>query len=247
MLERNKSVLNTYMDIVEEDYDVAITFDDGSEEKTIRPKWLRVYYMETALKEEKPIKATPEPEVNVALGGVVSQLSQFAALAERFNPSVMATIKVVKGTIKTNHTYCRLRFLVVNQGRTPIDDYKISFRFDNQDVRFVYDNVEKKMTIPNITCNVLRNTTLENGQCVNMRGKSIIPEDHVNSDEFFVHLPYDAEEIIINWRLISRHYSDGGRLKLVVEKEYKDDVVYDKEKAGQTDLRDYIEVEDVTD
>lgn len=246
MLERNKSVLNTYMDIVADDYAVAVTFDDGSEEKTIRPKWSRVYYMEPAPKEEKPIEAAPKPDVNVAFGGVVSQLQHIAELAERFNPPVMATVRFVKGTIKTNHTYCHLRFLVVNQGRTPIDDYKIIFHFDNQDVRFVYDNVEKKMTFPEISYNVMRDTTLENGQGVTMYGKSIIPGDDVVSDDFYVHLPYETDEVNIYWRLLSRHFSEEGKLRLLVEKDYEDELEYDKDKAGKTFIRDYIEEVDVT-
>lgn len=246
MLERNKLVLNTYMDIVADDYAVTITFDDGRDEKVIRPKWSRVYYMEPTPKEE-PVEAAPKPNYNVLFGGVVSQLQHIAELADTFNRPVMATAKIVKGTMKTNHTYCHLRFMVVNQGRTPIDDYKIIFHFNNQDVRFVYDNVEKKMSFPEINYNLMRDITLENGHGVTMYGKSIIPGDYVMSDDFYIHLPNDTEEVNIYWRLLSRHYSEEGKLRLMVEKEYKEEVEYDKNKAGKTFVRDYIEIEDITD
>lgn len=247
MLERNKSVLNTYMDIVADDYAVVITFNDGSEELMIRPKWSMVYYMEPGPKEEKSIDVAPKHDVNEVYGGLVSQMQHFAAFAERFNSPVMATARLVKGTIKTNHTYCHLRFLVVNKGRTPIDDYKIIFHFDNPGVRFVYDNVEKEMTFPKINYNVMRDTVLENGQGITMYGKSIIPGDDVMSDDFCVHLPYEAEEVNIRWRLLSRHFSDEGKLKLVIEKEFEEEVEYDKEKAGKTFVRDYIEVVEIID
>ena len=246
MLERNKLVLNTYMDIVADDYAVTITFDDGRDEKVIRPKWSRVYYMEPIPKEE-PVEAAPKPNYNVLFGGVVSQLQHIAELADTFNRPVMATAKIVKGTMKTNHTYCHLRFMVVNQGRTPIDDYKIIFHFNNQDVRFVYDNVEKKMSFPEINYNLMRDITLENGHGVPMYGKSIIPGDYVMSDDFYIHLPNETEEVNIYWRLLSRHYSEEGKLRLMVEKEYKEEVEYDKNKAGKTFVRDYIEIEDITD
>ena len=246
MLERNKLVLNTYMDIVADDYAVTITFDDGRDEKVIRPKWSRVYYMEPTPKEE-PVEAAPKPNYNVLFGGVVSQLQHIAELADTFNRPVMATAKIVKGTMKTNHTYCHLRFMVVNQGRTPIDDYKIIFHFNNQDVRFVYDNVEKKMSFPELNYNLMRDTTLEDGQGVTMYGKSIIPGDDVMSDDFYIHLPNEAEEVNIYWRLLSRHYSKEGKLRLMVEKEYEEEVEYDKNKAGKTFVRDYIEIEDITD
>ena len=246
MLERNKLVLNTYMDIVADDYAVTITFDDGRDEKVIRPKWSRVYYMEPTPKEE-PVEAAPKPNYNVLFGGVVSQLQHIAELADTFNRPVMATAKIVKGTMKTNHTYCHLRFMVVNQGRTPIDDYKIIFHFNNQDVRFVYDNVEKQMSFPEINYNLMRDITLEDGQGVTMYGKSIIPGDYVMSDDFYIHLPNETEEVNIYWRLLSRHYSEEGKLRLMVEKEYKEEVEYDKNKAGRTFVRDYIEIEDITD
>ena len=246
MLERNKLVLNTYMDFVADDYAVTITFDDGRDEKVIRPKWSRVYYMEPTPKEE-PVEAAPKPNYNVSFGGLVSQLQHIAELADTFNRPVMATAKIVKGTIKTNHTYCHLRFMVVNQGRTPIDDYKIIFHFNNQDVRFVYDNVEKQMSFPEINYNLMRDITLENGQGVTMYGKSIIPGDYVMSDDFYILLPNETEEVNIYWRLLSRHYSEEGKLRLMVEKEYKEEVEYDKNKAGKTFVRDYIEIEDITD
>ena len=246
MLERNKLVLNTYMDFVADDYAVSITFDDGRDEKVIRPKWSRVYYMEPTPKEE-PVEAAPKPNYNVLFGGLVSQLQHIAELADTFNRPVMATTKIVKGTMKTNHTYCHLRFMVVNQGRTPIDDYKIIFHFNNQDVRFVYDNVEKQMSFPEINYNLMRDITLENGQGVTMYGKSIIPGDYVMSDDFYIHLPNETEEVNIYWRLLSRHYSEEGKLRLMVEKEYKEEVEYDKNKAGKTFVRDYIEIEDITD
>lgn len=246
MLERNKLVLNTYMDIIADDYAVTITFDDGRDEKVIRPKWSRVYYMEPTPKEE-PVEAAPKPNYNVLFGGVVSQLQHIAELADTFNRPVMATAKIVKGTMKTNHTYCHLRFMVVNQGRTPIDDYKIIFHFNNQDVRFVYDNVDKKISFPEINYNLMRDITLENGHGVTMYGKSIIPGDYVMSDDFYIHLPNETEEVNIYWRLLSRHYSEEGKLRLMVEKEYKEEVEYDKNKAGKTFVRDYIEIEDITD
>lgn len=246
MLERNKLVLNTYMDFVADDYAVTITFDDGHDEKVIRPKWSRVYYMEPAPKEE-PVEAAPMPNYNASFGGLVSQLQHIAELADTFNRPVMATAKIVKGTIKTNHTYCHLRFMVVNQGRTPIDDYKIIFHFNNQDVRFVYDNVEKQMSFPEINYNLMRDITLDNGQGVTMYGKSIIPGDYVMSDDFYIHLPNETEDVNIYWRLLSRHYSEEGKLRLMVEKEYEEEVEYDKNKAGNTFVRDYIEIEDITD
>lgn len=52
LLELNKPVLHTYLDIVAEDYAVAITFEDGNLEKIVHPQYARIYYMEPAPKVE---------------------------------------------------------------------------------------------------------------------------------------------------------------------------------------------------
>lgn len=248
MLEMNKPVLNTYLDIVAEDFAVAVTFDDGCEEKTIRPQYTRTYYMEPAHKREAPkIENKNDIPLGVAVGGWADQLKRISELAERFNPPVLADIKVVRGTIKTNRAYCPLKFLVVNQGRSPIDDYKLFFKFDNENVKFVKDNVEKKMQFPEISFIGASNIYLEEGMGITMYGTSIIPGDNSSSDDFFVHLPYDVQEVEITWKLLSRYFSSEGKLKVVVEKEWMEDVKYDKEKAGETYIGDYIEVEEIVD
>lgn len=243
LLELNKPVLNAYLDIVAEDYAVDIAFDNGNEEKTIRPKYSRILYMEPTPKVEAPKDVKQKSEYNNAL----SPFQSIAAIAESFTPPVMATVKIVRGHIKTNYSYCPLKIQVVNQGRTPVDDYKIIFHFDNEGVKFIRNNVEKKMTFPDISFNGIPNVSLENGFGVTMYGNSIIPGDEAISDDFYVRVPYDVPEVIISWKLLSRHFSTEGKLKLIVEKEFVEEVGYDKDKAGNTYIRDYIEVEDITD
>lgn len=249
LLELNKPVLHTYLDIVAEDYAVAITFEDGNLEKIVHPQYARIYYKEPAPKVEP--KKTVKQE-NIALGTALSswsaQLKSIAAMAERFNPPVVAQAKIIRGTIKTNLSYCPLKFLVVNQGKSPIDDYKIVFHFENENVRFIKDNVEKKKSFPDlISFTGIRNVSLENGSGVTMYGKSIIPGDDASSDDFFVRLPYDVADVTVKWKLLSRQYSCEGTLKMSSDRGFVDMVKYDKEKAGKTYISDYIKEEDITD
>lgn len=249
LLELNKPVLHTYLDIVAEDYAVAITFEDGNLEKIVHPQYARIYYMEPAPKVE-PKKTVKQENIalGTALGSWSAQLKSIAAMAERFNPPVVAQAKIIRGTIKTNHSYCPLKFLVVNQGKSPIDDYKIVFHFENENVRFIKDNVEKKTSFPDlISFTGIRNVSLENGSGVTMYGNSIIPGDDASSDDFFVRLPYDVADVTVKWKLLSRQYSCEGTLKMSSDRGFVDMVKYDKEKAGKTYISDYIEEEDITD
>ncbi len=248
MLERNKSVLNTYLDIVAEDFAVAVTFADGNEEISIHPQFSKVYYTEPAPpKKQHKIIDTKVDSLNVTAGDFWGRLQELSALTDRFNSPVIAKAKIVRGTIKTNHAYCPLKFLIVNQGRSPIDDFKVVFNFENENVRFLNDNVEKKMFFPEISFSGVPNITLENGVGISMYGTSIIPGDKAYSDDFFVHLPHDIQEVGISWKLLSRHFSCEGKLKVMVEKKFVEDAQYDKDKAGETYIGDYIEEEDITD
>ena len=89
--------------------------------------------------------------------------------------------------------------------------------------------------------------SLENGSGVTMYGNSIIPGDDASSDDFFVRLPYDVADVNIKWKLLSRQYSCEGSLKLSSDRAFVDVVKYDKEKAGNTYIGDYIEEENITD
>lgn len=66
-------------------------------------------------------------------------------------------------------------------------------------------------------------------------------------DDFFIHVPVDIKEVSINWQLLSRHYPTEGKLKIIVEAEMEDEVKYSKEKAGQTEMSDFLDIEEVTD
>lgn len=249
MLERNKSVLNTYLDIVAEDFAASVTFGDGSQEMTIRPKFMRTYYISPEPRiEYQPQRENKDVVANVAFGGITSQLQHIAAMAEMFKPVEIVQARIVRGEIETNHSYCPLDFKIVNQGRTPIDDYKIVFTFDNPEVRFVRDNVEKKSMIPDLTfSHNVSNVTLSDGDGVTMYGASLVPGDSAVSDDFFIHVPYGTQEVNLSWVLLSRHEPVKGELKIIVESELEDECKTNKEKAGETEISDFVEIEEVTD
>lgn len=250
MLERNKSVLNTYLDIVADDFAASVTFGDGGQEFTIRPKFMRTYYISPEPKiEYRPKSENKDVVTKVAFGGITSQLQHIAAMAEMFKPVEIVQARIVRGQIETNHSYCPLEFKIVNQGRTPIDDYKIVFTFDNPQVSFVRDNVEKKMMLPDLTfSHNVSNVTLRDGEGVTMYGTSLVPGDNAVSDDFFIHVPYGTQEVNLVWELYSRlHEPVKGELKIVVESELEDECKTNKEKAGETEISDFIEIEEVTD
>lgn len=249
LLERNKSVLNTYLDIVAEDYAVSVTFDNGNEVITIHPQYSRIYYMKPTPKVHPPkVTRTSVDATRLALGGLAFQTEQIKAMAEAYSTPVIATAKIVRGSVETNHSYCPLKFLVTNQGRAAIDDFKISFSFDSPSVSFLRSNVEKKMLMPEISYSrSLSNIILEDGAGVKMFGDSIIPGDHSLSDDFFVHIPVEVNEVHISWKLLSRHFPAEGTLKIIVEKKFVEEYKYSEEKTGVSQIEDYIEKVDITD
>jgi hypothetical protein len=196
----------------------------------------------------RKIASTNDAVRRLALGGLATQLEHITALAEAYSKPVIASPRIVRGSVETNHAFCPLKFMVANQGRTPIDDFKILFFFDNPNVTFIRNNVEKKMLMPEISFSRgVSNVILEDGVGVQMFGKSIIPGDNSCSDDFFVHIPDGIDDVNISWKLLSRHFPAEGTLKIHVEKIYVEDYRYNEEKAGDTDIGDYIEKMDITD
>lgn len=249
MLERNKSVLNTYLDIVADDFAASVTFEDGSQEITMRPKYMRTCFInQESQRETCPKKENKDVVTNVALGDLASQLQHITAMAEMFRPAEVVQAKIVRGKIETNHSYCPLKFRIVNQGRTPIDDYKLVFTFDNLQVSFIRDNVEKKLMLPDLTFrHNVSNVTLRDGEGVRMYGASLVPGDNALSDDFFIHVPYGTKEVNISWVLLSRNTPLEGKLKIVVESVLEDEYKTNKEKYGDTEISDFVETEELTD
>lgn len=244
LLELHKPVLHSYLDIVADDYAVSISFEDGKFEKKIYPKYELIYYTTPDLKAEVQMQSEKnEVPLTDEVGYLAAQLRQLTTMVDLFRTSDKATTRVVK----TNHSYCPLKFQIVNQGRSPIDDYKIQFFFDNKDIKFIMNNVKKTITFSDMTFEGIPNVSLEDGVGVTMYGNSIIPGDNEFSDDFFVRVPDDVKEVEIVWKLLSRHYSCDGKLKVLVGQDYVGTVKYDKEKAGKTYIGDYIEVKEIAD
>lgn len=245
ILDRNKSVLNIYMDIVADDYAFDVSFHDGQKEITIRPKYARIYHRNktmTDCRQTQP-EASKEDKYVSMLGSMYPRINSYANM---FNPPTQATFKCVRGSIETNHSFCPLKFLVTNQGASPIDDYKIIFSFDNSQVSFARDNVRKEYSFPEISVgHVLSNISLEDDAKIYMYGNSIIPADCAFSDDFYVHFPVSVQEVKVSWTLLSRHFSTNGQLKLRIDPEYMDDIWFDGKTCEPT-IKDYIEKEVIT-
>ena len=78
-----------------------------------------------------------------------------------------------------------------------------------------------------------------------MYGTSLIPGDVTYTDDFFVHLPIGVQEVNIDWKLLSRHYSEKGTLKIIVEDDIQYDYEYSKARAGEEVMVDFVEKEDI--
>lgn len=246
LLERNKSVLNVYLDIVAEDYAVSVTFNNGSDEITINPKYSHIIYKEPISKEtQESYKVASETMKKAVFGDLATHMQLIAERTERINVPAQS-FRAVRGTSKTNHAYCPLKFQMINQGRSPIDDYKIIFFFNNEQVLFKTTNVEEEMMIPEITLGRgISNISMDNGRGIIMYGDTLIPGDIAYSDDFFVHFPLAVQEVNIMWKLLSRHYSTDGSLKITVNDDVRYDTAFSKERAGGQEVVDFIETEDI--
>lgn len=248
MLEINKQVLNMYLDIVAEDYAVTVMFENKSMETIICPKFMRINYLESLSQNKtKPIINEKQPSANIACD-LLHQYYPSYEISKKSKTSKIATVRIVRGHIETNHAFCPIKIVVINNGKSPIDDYKIVFTFSNTDVLFATTNVKKtEMILPISFSKRVSNVKYLDGEGITMLGNSIVPGDYDVTDDLFIHFPNDVQDVQINWKLLSRQFSEEGILRLVVQSEYIDEERVNKEKAGCTDIIDYIEVQEILD
>ena len=246
MLERHKRVLNTYLDLITEDYSVSVSFGNGDSVIEITPVFSLVHYVAPKPEEVSDEENTPsQGVVQGPFGSLAEGLKQLADLQDRMQ--VINKPWQVAKTIETNRSYVPLKIVLNNDGTSPIDNFKLKLEFDCPGVRFTFDNVEEKggfaINRP-LMASFNSNVDFE-GQTLVIKGETLNPHDNAVSDDFYIKVPYNVSNIRIQWQLLSRYYNDSGHLTMTVKPSFVEKECEDIRYAGRTFVEDFIEVKDV--
>lgn len=203
---------------------VLVTFQDSLTELIINPKFRRTVTLYRLRIEIESRQKNGKPDLyDKQLRSILFLDNQNLKLAL---PNFMQT--------KVNLSYCSFYFQIHNTGLDPIEEYKLLFEFEGevQDLKDPNDRVTSLTTLS--TTRYFSDVEL----CTDPMSGKVIPhnallvgEDIYNSDEIIIKPMPKEYEITINWKLISKDYRDGGKLKLIVkpdiERKYKTVLVED--------------------
>lgn len=235
MLERNKSVLNRYLDIVTDDYLINITFDNNQNEISVNPSYAKINYFKPISEE---FRKKFESSANKS-----PKLDTLLKTCERINKIIGNPIVKCTSTgslAKTNNSFVPLSFIIHNLGKSPIDNYRIVFDFECEEIEFKHENVEDDPVVESIH-RIAGDKISFHDSTIVFRDTTLNPADKFQTDKFYFKVPHDIGELKVSWTLTSRHYSDKGELKITVDSEYIDDFAEDEHLAGQVRYDDYIE------
>lgn len=234
MLERNKSVLNLYLDVVTDDYLIDITFDNNQNEITVNPSYTRINYYKPISEEfRKKYEASVNKSQNL-----VNFLENSERIKKLSDNTIVNNINR-SSSVKINHSFVPLSFIIHNTGKSPIDNYRIVFNFDCEVIEFKHENVEDDSVVESIH-RIAGDKICFNASAVIFRDTTLNPEDDLKTNTFYFKVLHDIGELKVSWTLTSRHYSDKGELKIIVDPEYIDDFATDEQFAGQVKYEDYI-------
>jgi len=116
---------------------------------------------------------------------------------------------------------CWLRLQFVNTGNDVIEDFKIELDFDGEFKRVGAENGSSFLESKFIN-NVKEYSNTKESLYIETKNKTLVQGDYFDSGNFYIEPNVTAEnnEIIINWKLISRDFSDTGELIVRIEPKF---------------------------
>jgi len=203
---------------------VSVTFQDCLTEITLTPKYKKTitHYRQ---------KIVPADPYNNPLAHILAQ-------QEKFNKPFGYVVATPMSGTKVNLSYGYLYFQIHNTGLDPIEEYKMSFKFEGEVLDLKESNEESYsiLLIPKLyTTDVYLWTESMSGKVVPKKN-ILVGDDTYSSDDIFIKLSPNEYEIDVSWKLISKDFKDEGKLKIIVKPEleidYKDILVEDPLKIG---------------
>lgn len=234
MLERNKGVLNQYLDIVTDDYLINITFDNNQNEITVKPSYAKINYFKPISEEFRKkfeSSANKSPKLDTLL-------KTCEKINKIFDNTFVNKINCIS-SVRRNNSFVPLSFIIHNNGKSPIDNYRIVFNFECKDIEFKHKNVEDGLVLETIQ-KIVGDKISFNDSTVSFKDTTLNPKDEVQTDKFYFKVPHDIGQLNVSWTLTSRYYSDKGELNIKVDPKYIDDFAEDEQLAGEVRYKDYI-------
>jgi hypothetical protein len=236
LIDRNKKTHDYYVNsqYYQSNVDIDFTFKDGCSRLEVDPK--RHKYIHHTV--HTPIR---QPELPNAL-------KQFV------NPEVLKVISAFEKlsfpnrSNKVNKSYINFSFRIINNGNSPITNYKIEFEFRNGisdlQVDRVFERDFPRFGQRNFQIKKIARFTWQ----IIPRGQVLVPTDKAEFNSFSVKPVEDKGTLKVYWKLLSSELTKEGSLSIDFEfidmvKRTWDIVPADQQEQQEITFKDYFEIE----
>lgn len=194
---------------------LSVTFYDGKTEITCHPKF------------QKNVKRYIfQPKVDIVEEVLDYKLSLDEAKNkyDLSNKKSRESLNELFKSININHSLighqkyiwgqnCWLKIQVTNEGQSVIEDFKIELDFEG-DFEKVGAETSHYIINPNYVNNIREYSNTEKSLYIKPKDKTLVQGDYFNTGNFYIKPKVSGEsrEVIVNWKLLSRDYTDSGSL-----------------------------------
>ncbi len=189
---------------------VEVTFSGGGKEITCHPKFQKTI-------KNYILKNEDEEEISID-----------PFLYERFKKKLtvkdfsnIQNAQLIIGQTIPWKQYCWMNLVISNVGKAVIEDFKIELDFEG-DFQRVGAESGNFILNKNFTNTVKEYSNSKTSLYIKPKSETLVQEDYFTSGNFYIEpLVTDvAQEIKVNWKLISRDFTDSGSLLVRIEPKF---------------------------
>ncbi|WP_411898201.1 hypothetical protein [Elizabethkingia occulta] len=224
---------------------VSVTFENGTTEIVYHPKFQKNVTRYIL----RPQPDTSDEEFNTNMT-VAEVLVKYDSLDEK---SLSNLNKLFKNVKFDNHLLygknyeweqtCWLILQITNDGQSVIEDFKIELDFEGDFVRVGAESADYILN-RNLVNNVKEYRNTKKSLYIKTKANILVQGDYFNTGNFYLEPKVSGEhsEVILSWKILSRDYTDSGKLIIKIEPKYYK-VIEDKYVDNIDEVREEISYE----
>ena len=201
---------------------LSVTFGNGRLETICHPKFqknIKHYIL------QPKVDITEEFDYKMSLEEALKKYDSFDKKSKgnvndlfkniNFNHSLIVNQKYVWGQ------NCWLKLQITNDGQSVIEDFKIELDFEG-DFEKVGAESGHYLHNPNYVNDIREYSNTKKSLYIKPYTKALVQGDYFNTGNFYIKPKVSGEnsEVIINWKLLSRDYTDSGSLIIKIEPKF---------------------------
>jgi len=213
LIDENKKTADYYLHSqnYKANHQAVLTFADGATTLVAKPQYKQhknIYRMEY-----------PMPKLNPLFGGGMDQFFKTQAAIDRLIPKAFV-VNTNFHAIKTNLSLFPIALRLQNTGTQALEEYKVNIWFEGTIEEVARRNASESLTSLIAHQNVKPTTYVnEESQSVVLipRNPMLVPDDAFRPAVFYIKAGHEAQQLILHYKLLSKHYQTEGSLIIDVQ------------------------------